>query len=156
MGTCRCPFHRAAIMAVITCGAKFVSHRHEYYKYIKLYGRTRTSTPPANTSYHTRVYIYKMALIIKCQHASRRQLVNAFHSYWRSSVPSIPGRTVNGDMSMSISPSCYHGCNHLWCEVCITQHEYYYKYIKLYVRSRTSTPPANTSYHTRVYIYKCR
>ena len=23
-------------------------------------------------------------------HASRRQLVKAFHSYWRSSVPSIP------------------------------------------------------------------
>ena len=59
MGTCRCPFHRAAIMTVITCGAKFVSHKHKYYKYIKLYGRTRTSTPPANTSYHTRVYIYK-------------------------------------------------------------------------------------------------
>ena len=59
MGTCRCPFHLAAIMAVITCGAKFVSHKHKYYKYIKLYGRTWTSTPPANTSYHTRVYIYK-------------------------------------------------------------------------------------------------
>ena len=49
MGTCQCPFHRAAIMAVITCGAKFVSHKHEYYKYIKLYVRSRMSTPPANT-----------------------------------------------------------------------------------------------------------
>ena len=81
MGTCRCPFHRAAIMAVITCGAKFVSHKHKYYKYIKLYGRTRTSTPPANTSYHTRVIFIKGVNNKKFNHASRRQLVNAFHSY---------------------------------------------------------------------------
>ena len=32
---CRCPFDRAAIMAVIICGAKFVSHQQKYYKYIK-------------------------------------------------------------------------------------------------------------------------
>ena len=59
MGTCRCPFHRAAIMAVITCGAKFVSHKHKYYKYIKLYRRTRTlPTPPANSSVsHEGIYI---------------------------------------------------------------------------------------------------
>ena len=55
MGTCRCLFHLAAIMAVITCGAKFASHKHKCYKYITLYGRIWTSTPPANTLYHTRV-----------------------------------------------------------------------------------------------------
>ena len=83
-------------MAVITCGAKFASHKHKYYKYIN-YKDAPGSLHHQLIPRIPRGCIYvKGVNIKKFNHASRRQLVDAFHSCWRSSVPSIPAEQLIG------------------------------------------------------------
>ena len=96
-------------MAVITCGAKFASHKHKYYKFIN-YKDAPGCLHHQRIPRITRGCIYiKGVNNKKSNHASRRQLVDAFHSCWRSSVPSMPAEQLIGTCQYSFHRAAIHG-----------------------------------------------
>ena len=108
-------------MAVITCDAKFASDKHKCYKYIN-YKDAPGCLHHQLIPRITRGCIYiKGVNNKKFNHASSRQLVDPFHSYWRSSVPSIPAEQLIRTCRCPFHRAAMHDCKHLWSEVWITQ-----------------------------------